>query len=509
MYKKKLPGIMIPGGLLLPVVFALMFLPGACSEKDVATSMLPGFQESPRVLASYPPDGMEGLDSNKGIWVLFDQPMDRTRTERAFGLTGSAGQVPGAFRWDAPGKLEFFPARSLDGRKYLLRVGTKAESRAGLDLQQEYRAQFSTSVDSEGPELLDSVPSDGQQGVSKEVNIQLSFSEPISLEGLNDGLNLNPSMRYQLDLQDQGREIIIQPASHLIVGQRYTVSLNESIVDVSGNPLKSPTRISFLVGSDHNAPDISSVQVGEEDLSEGTVTANVSKYGPIRISFSEPVDPLAAEDGIRLSPEAEMDISWDESNSILSLNPQPSLSGESYYELSISEEVKDLAGNPLNNPGLFFFLTNARDSTAPRVSMIQQGKVSMPGGIDGAEPVTEYFPDPELPDYGIVDTAQLADTDNGEAGMRAALVFRILFTEDMQLTSLYEAIRFIPVIDTGGSELEVHSVSRGAEKNEAIVLASWTPAAGASPVYALEISTRALDSDGNALPERFRRYLSL
>ena len=79
----------------------------------------------------------------------------------------------------------------------------------------------------------------------------------------------------------------------------------------------------------------------------------------------------------------------------------------------------------------------------------------------------------------------------------------------MELASLHEGIEFIPVLNTGSSEIAVHSIQFGTDSNEVLVIASWTPTGSSeSPVYALQISTKAKDSRGNPLQDRFRRYLA-
>ncbi len=482
-------------------------LTSSCKEEDLTDILLPGISSPPVILAAYPPDGTQGLDRTQGFWVVFDQPMDERQTERAFTLTGPSGRIQGAYSWQNGTRMEFTPSRQLDDAgQYFVRVAASAESIAGIDLESEYRATFSLSADTEGPSIVSSIPADGEQGVAVDSDIEITFSEAVDFASLQNGINLSPSVSFVIAMSPDGRTVTIQPSSNLVVGIRYTLSLTEDIQDLDGNPLANPDVISFFTGTDFEPPEILSVTVAGQTLTPGTTTTGIDKNGPIVVQFSEPMSEMLTEGGVRLSPSADVDISWNPAGDTLTLDPI-ALDSEESYEISISDSAEDLAGNKLSNPGDYPFFTNAANSTHPVVLSVQQDRVTLPNGTDGSEPAENYFP--VLVDYGIVDISHTADMDPSAGTPEEALVFRVLFDKDMRLTSLYESLSFVPVIDTGGSSISVHSIVFGSSQSEIIIFASWTPAGStSSPVYALQFSTEASDTDGNTLEEQFRRYLS-
>ncbi|MBU41577.1 MAG: hypothetical protein CMN76_00030 [Spirochaetaceae bacterium] len=488
-------------------ILGLAVLQSSCKEDDLTEMLLPGVTSPPRILAAYPPDGTQGLDRSEGIWVVFDQPMDERQSERAFTLTGPSGRIQGAFTWQNGTRLEFKPSQQLDDAgQYFIRVAASAESIAGIDLESDYRARFSLSADTEGPSIVSTTPADAEQGVAVDSDIQVTFSEAVDFASLQNGISLSPSVSFVTSLSGDGRTVTIQPSSNLVVGLRYSLSITEDVQDLEGNPLSNPDVISFFTGTDFEAPEILAVTVGGQALTAGITTNGIDKNGPIVIQFSEPMAALLTEDNVDLSPSASYSISWNLAGDTLTLDLD-GLESEANYEISVTSGAEDLAGNQLSNPGDYPFFTDAANSTRPTVVSVEQVEVDVPNGADGASATTVY--NALNIDYSIVDISQTADMDPAPASIEEALVFRVLFDKDMQLTSLYEALSFVPVIDTGGSSLSVHSIQFGSAQNEVFIYASWTPAgASSSPVYALQFSTQASDTDDNTLEEQFRRYLS-
>ncbi|HBS04930.1 MAG TPA: hypothetical protein DEA96_08200 [Leptospiraceae bacterium] len=499
------PGV-IRGWILCLLAGSLLLLPG-CQEEKLLESILPAIGSSPRIIAAYPPDNLKGLDPSRGIWLLFDQSMDTSQCERAFSLTGTRGEIQGAFVWQGRRRLEFVPDSELESGMHLLRVAASAESRHGLDLEQEYRSSFFPNEDARPPRLTGSDPMDGAQGVEPDSKISLHFSEALSIQSLHQGIQISPSAGFSIEFEDARSTVVLNPRADFVRGQSYTISLATSIEDLSGNQLPSSRKIAFVAGSDFQAPGLESITMGGKILSEGIVRSNISKSDSIVFEFTEAMSKPATENSIGISPSTDLSRTW-ESPTTLILEADQELQGETQYELTLSGGATDTSGNSMESPAIYPFFTDAEDSISPQVEIIQQARVDLPGDVDGASPIEQYFPEPQIPDYGIVDTAHVADLDEGP-GLERAIVLRILFSRDMNLATLYEAMSFVPVINTGNSSLQVHRLQRGSEGNEILLLAAWTPAGyESSPVYALQISDRAEDSDGNRLSERFRRYLS-
>lgn len=468
--------------------------------------LIPGSSSAPAIVAAYPPDGTNGIDAQEGIWVLFDQQMDEQQTERAFVISGPSGRINGSISWINSQRMSFQPSSPLtEAGEYFIVVSNTAESASGVDLQDEYRAAFSLSADTVRPDFVSSNPPNGAQGVSIDSQIILNFSEGIDFSSLQSGLNLSPDFLYTVNLSSDGRTVTITPSADLVSGLQYTLTITNSIKDIQGNTISNPQSISFFTGSDFLAPTINSVSIGAITLIEGLVTENVERTDSIRITFSEPMNQLATESNIEISPSFDYSTGWNVAGDTIEIIPQSPLLSEENYTLSIFDNASDLAGNTLNEQINFSFLTNGLNSTHPIVISVQQDRSNLPGGVDGAVRATNYFA--AMVDYGFADISHTVDI-NPDPGLTEALVFRVLFDKNMKLTSLLEAISFIPVLNTGGSSLTIHSLQYGISQNEIILHAAWIPSGVGTPVYALQISTDARDINDNRIQERFRRYIS-
>ena len=94
---------------------------------------------------------------------------------------------------------------------------------------------------------------------------------------------------------------------------------------------------------------------------------NISRNPTIKLSFSAPIDRNTVASNIQLkdnsSATVSTNISYERSDSVIVLKPASALSGISRYSLSISNQLKSVAGGRLNrssNDGLITAIDSSR-----------------------------------------------------------------------------------------------------------------------------------------------------
>lgn len=481
----------------------------SCGEDQMNSFLLPGKNEIPKVIASYPAAGAQGIDPAQGIWILFSAPMDEQKTQTAFRLSSAGGASQGAFRWELS-KMFFVPRERLSSAgEYTMIAGRGSESTYGLDLEQDFVVRFFAGADSGKPGLLSSTPSDGDTGVANTSVIALTFSEPMDFATALSGISISPSFIHGLSQNAAQNQILITPHAPLVNGTVYTVTAKTSLKDLSGNPLAAEKTISFTVGSDTVRPAVTSIASGGSIFAEGLVTEGIERSQPVLITFSEPMEGVSTENAVSISPSVNSVKTWI-SPSVLQI--QAAFNPETNYTISLDTTAADGAGNNLVRSYSFPFYTNGVDSVRPVVMQAYQQSSNAAGACtDGVSTVPGPLP---LSPYSTLSTAHLVDVQSG-AGATCVIELRLDFSRNMDRTSLVLAAKFLRVIDPSNGSVDVHDIqvsgnvvliqlSRGA--------GTWPYGSGpaSTPVYKLRISggtSGAKDVRGNALASDYELYL--
>jgi len=216
------------------------------------------------------------------------------------------------------------------------------------------------------PEVSGTTPANGAKDVPTNSRVSIKFSESIDQTSVNNatfvvsqgGTPVAGSFSFDLDR----RIVIFQPAEAFLPGTLTEVKLTTGIRDTAGNALALEFAAGFTTGlnADMNPPSVS-----------GTIpydgATDVPTNSTITIVFDEPVDPLTLN-GTTIQALMPFVLSVSPDSRTVTLTPTEVLVANYGYWVTYSENIRDISGNPLANPGSINFTTgNGPDSTAPLV----------------------------------------------------------------------------------------------------------------------------------------------
>ncbi len=434
-------------------IFIFFLALHSCKEKELDAILLPGGGERPGILASNPVEGQQGL-SEDTLWVLFDRPMDQEKTRESFSITSNSGTAVGEISWESSVKMVFRPQEPLKGTgKYFLTVAGSAESAEGVNIENTYKVGFFSVEDRTPPLFVSSSPADGADQIPTTQVIRLYFSEPIDFSTASDGISVSPYFDSQMSVENNGTTIVIQPYTPLSVGSTYTITINESLTDLVGNPLKNSSTVLFTVGTDINRPYIVNVVAGSNTLVQGVTTHGVEKGDDIIIRFSEPMNQINAEAAISLSPSASMVKSWNVVGDTLTLSFPDELVTTTHYELGISSGATDLSGYDMGSDQTYPFVTDGANSGYLAVTGISQYK-SEDGSLADRDNVQVLVPYEFiiLNQFDSIELGHTIDMDYPGIGSPTETVWlKVDFNQpiDLQRNALIDALAFSIEINAG------------------------------------------------------------
>jgi Big-like domain-containing protein/fibronectin type III domain protein len=326
----------------------------------------------PTVLTTSPGNGASGISRSATATATFSEPMDpNTINTSTFNLriSASGALIPGTVTYNPTTRVaEFDPTDQLPNQiQVTTTVTTGAKDLSGNALAANYTATWTTS-DQEGPSVVVS-PANGAVGVSPNVIVTATFSEPVDATTVNStniflrAAGSSTNVPGTASFNSATRVYTFTPTSPLAQGTTYTFTVT-GVKDTQGNTMPTPSVTTFTVG----------------DLIAPTVTG-VVPTGPgvaintnVQISFSEAMDQATINStnivlrNTATSAPVTATVSYNSTTNVATLLPSGPLSNSTGYTLTVSTEVKDLSGNRLAAPFISTFTTiGLPDTTAPTV----------------------------------------------------------------------------------------------------------------------------------------------
>jgi hypothetical protein len=400
-------------------------------------------------------------------------------------------------------------------------LSKSAESSAGVDLEKDYIVRFYPTSDITKPIFVSSIPANNATGVNPNTSITLNFSKGISYSSIASGITITPSFVYTIS-QNPGQDtIVITPAATLPNGS-YQILMNQNLKDLSGNVLYQSASLSFVIGSDFTAPTISAVNSVSlstpasptVSLVDGLYTTGADKNSYLDIQFSEPMDSVATDGSVSISPSAYYNRQWI-TPSLIRLFFTPVLLPETYYKVTISTQAKDISSNPLNKIYSYGFITNAANSTIPITPKIYQSNISgslpLPqpqSGCDGIAPVASTFQLSDLTGYATLNLGNIIDTNLLSASSPCVIELVLSFNTPMDRNSfLPPNTSFNTVYDPSGSSFTIYSIqASGNDIKLWLTTDAVQSTGGIVPVYQLRLKsglTGIKDTSGNTMANDF------
>ncbi len=214
------------------------------------------------------------------------------------------------------------------------------------------------------PPAIEGVSPGHQASVRADAPVTVDFSEPMDRERTEGAFSLTSSegmVAGSFRWENDDRRLVFLPELPLANGRYYTVRVTTAARDRAGNALTVEYLSSFLVGDDLAPPEV--VAISPENL-----TRAFPLDGVIRIEFSEPMDRMSVERGVRFTPSIPGTFVWT-SDTVVEYRPFAPLVFATDYQITISTACTDLAGNGLLATVESFF-TAGDEFERPRITSL-------------------------------------------------------------------------------------------------------------------------------------------
>jgi hypothetical protein len=252
------------------------------------------------------------------VRITFSEPMDRASVIMGLSMDPV---VPGNLSWEAD-TLVFTPDGLLDyDTLYTIRIASTATDLAGIPMGAEVFSSFRTIADTVPPQVL------------------VTFSEDVDRDTLAGALSWQPPVLA--DIEWDASTATLVPQHPLEGGRVHNLTVDTTLRDIRGNPLKEPYLLTFTTSgfSDRTPPHL--------DSATPPAGSNVAPGGQVRLTWSEPMDRDSVEEAIWISPMAVPTFSW--SGNVLTVTLEGTQRG-TVYTVNVDATVKDLAGNNALEP---------------------------------------------------------------------------------------------------------------------------------------------------------------
>jgi hypothetical protein len=318
----------------------------------------------PVVVRTLPEDGSMNVPINTRIEIEFSENMSWALTGDAL---GSSPTTFGDFLWNGS-ILIFKPLHDLDLNKiYNMKISALARDLSGKSLDgngngilestptDDFRFAFTTGSDIDllPPTIESTYPEDGALQISRNTQIEITFSEEMMRTTTEQAFIMNPSTTGNFTWNDN--IMIFKPLTILEPARDYTVTIKNSARDLGGNYFDGDGNgvadqdivddfvFSFTTSlvSDQDPPKVLSTQP-QNGSTEVALDSN------ILIEFSEPMNKVdfVSINAFQISPMTSGSIIWSDNN--MTFKPDFLLKSFTWYAVSISYMAKDLAGNFLD-----------------------------------------------------------------------------------------------------------------------------------------------------------------
>jgi hypothetical protein len=209
---------------------------------------------APVVLTTTPAPNTLGVSFSSSLTVTFSESM-HTSTINSTNLTLVAqggGAVPLNVYY-ANGIAVMSPTVSLvNGTTYTASVSGLVQDVANTPMGANYTWSFTVGAQDANPTVTQTTPPNLAAGVALNSTVQAMFSEsmdPSSFNGTDFTLVPNGGVAVSATVSYANGVATLTPSAPLVAGTTYTATLNTSVQDVAGSPLRSPYHWTFTASS--------------------------------------------------------------------------------------------------------------------------------------------------------------------------------------------------------------------------------------------------------------------
>lgn len=319
-------------------------------------------ETAPWVVSTEPADGDDAVNRDVTVTATFNETMDpASLTDASFTLQGPGDDAVEGLVAYAPASrtATFTPLDDLaEDALYTATITVGATDLAGNPLRLDHTWIFEVP-DATSPVVILTEPEDGETRVGLDVEVMAFFSEamdPFSLDTSTFTLEgpggFDVSGRVLYDVVEQ--MALFTPDVELDSETEYTATLTRGALDVAGNPLVYDTIWQFET-ADRESPRVTEVDPADGDR-------DVYPGSSVYITFSEDINPLTVTDlsvEVRGADGALIpgEVSYEVSSQMATFDPDSDWETGRTYTATVSADVLDLSGNPMETAFVWSFST--------------------------------------------------------------------------------------------------------------------------------------------------------
>ena len=294
-----------------------------------------------------------------GLAVEFTEPVDMASAPDALAIDPA---VPGSVSWSGSTMI-FTPRDPLElATRYTVTIGDGVRDPGGNRMT-DLPAPF-TFETTGPPEVVETEPVDGADGVALDAPIAVTFSTLMDTASVEAALRVRPAFPHELRWSGLLLEIV--PSEQLETDREYRVTIGEDAFDVSGVALGSPATVAFRTVS----PGLRTSVLVPADGTDG-----IAPTSPIAVVFDRAVDDgsTSADELLTITPEVAgsldlVDANGDEPEEpadavILRFTPSGPLPANTTFVVELGTAVTSLSGDGLAEPVTWSFTTGAPQAT--------------------------------------------------------------------------------------------------------------------------------------------------
>jgi methionine-rich copper-binding protein CopC len=222
--------------------------------------------------------------------------------------------------------------------------------------------------DQTAPTVVLTIPASGETNIEINQKIKVTFSEQMNPLKFNKRTFIvlqegtTTQVLGKIRYSTKNKKLIFRPKQPLIKDVQYTVTIKgdtttgPNVKDTHGNAMENDYVWTFRTGPKLNIDSISpTVQL----VSPSSGSANIATNRNFGVSFSEAIDPLTINATTFTLKQGTTSIPGTVTyyGTIATFHPTSNLPANSNFTATITNQVKDLAGNPLASDFVWNFTT--------------------------------------------------------------------------------------------------------------------------------------------------------
>ncbi len=341
-------------GLGFLLIAALAFILSTSVFIDNAPLSIEAQATGPRVIAQDPMDGQR-LDLSSSIEIKFNREMDPLKTGGSFSLLSPDGEaVSGKGTWFNTRTFSFTPDTALEsGTVYTATFSTQAAAIDNTSPKENIEIEFKTV---EALAVGQVFPAPDTLDVDLTSSITVIFNRPVvPVTIVEEQSKLPQPLKFTPAVKGKGEWVnssvyVFQPEEILLSGTSYRVSVDAGLTDTLGNALGK----SYSWGFNTRAPSIQNFALKDGEQNPSGEVKDVPLNQAFVITFQQPMNPKSTEDALSIVNRETSEVfpvkfTWDETFSILTIEPKVKFALNNFYKLTIANSAQADDGGGLQD----------------------------------------------------------------------------------------------------------------------------------------------------------------